>query len=97
MKKLAKKEQHALKKVLDKFEQEIIIGAGLINTSGAFANTKYVDHDQMWINIEVRWGIQNGDENITHTEKWRLVRKDLTRFINNLITLKEVVRCIEIN
>ena len=72
-----KKTDEAVKKALDKLEQDTIISQGYKNISGAFAIADIFDYDNEFFDIELKFGIQDGEENYVYTEQLKMDRKTL--------------------
>lgn len=76
VKQLTKKELTRLKKVLENLENEVY---NLYrNISGTFAKAEMYDYDDEIIDVEFKYGIQDGCDNVTHTESISIDRKTMT-------------------
>ena len=71
---LTEQEKDRLQNVFETIQNDAIFMNGLRNISGAFCQTRMYNHDDRIINIEVKWGVQDGDENTVHTDHVKLDR-----------------------
>lgn len=71
---LTGQEKDRLQNVFETIQKDVILANGLRNISGAFCQTRMDDHDDRIISIEVKWGVQDGDENTVHTDHIELDR-----------------------
>lgn len=67
----------AVKNALDELESETIDLQGLRNISGGFASADIFDYDEAYFDVELKFGIQDGDQNTVHTEQYRMDRLTL--------------------
>ena len=74
-KQLSPEELEKLKEVLSKFEQDTKRDTGVINISGGYAIAEMFNYDDQWIDVELKWGVQNDVENRPHSENYKINRK----------------------
>ena len=91
LKQLTKKELKTLGKVLDEFDRQTTIDTGVARISGGFAVADMFNYDDEYIDIQLKWGIQNDCENNVHSEQWKLKRSVLSQ----KKTIKQIVEEIE--
>ena len=73
--KLSKAEKDGAEVLLKNLETEAYLPYK--NLSGGFAIAKITDIDDETISIELRHGIQDGDEDTVHTERIQVFRKGM--------------------
>lgn len=73
-KELTDQEKYRLQNVFETIQNDVILTNGLLKISGAFCQTRVDDYDDRVIDVEVKWGIQDGDENTVHTDHVKLDR-----------------------
>lgn len=73
-KELTEHEKDRLQNVFETIQNDFIIANGLQRISGAFCQTRVDDYDDRVINVEVKWGVQDGDEDTVHTNHIELDR-----------------------
>ena len=78
MKELTEQETDVLKKVLDLFEHQTVCETGVRRISGGFANADYSEHDDDYVYITLKWGVQSDCADTVHTEDWKLFREELS-------------------
>lgn len=69
------KDKELLQKVcdkLDKLERETYYSTGIKYHSGGFAEAEVYRHDEEYLDIELKWGIQNDATNVVHIENYKL-------------------------
>ena len=76
MKDLTKDEEEKLNAIMDKLEREAL--NYYYKRSGAFANAEAWNYDDEFIDIELKYGIQDGEEDSEHTENHKVVRNTMT-------------------
>lgn len=61
-----------LSSILDMFEHATMMETGIIRISGGFAVAEYSSHNDDWIYVTLKWGVQSDVENNVHEEDWQL-------------------------
>ena len=64
-----------LKDVLDEFEWVEYNATGMKHMNGGFARAELDDDagvEDGWVYITLKWGIQDGDEDVVHTEHYKI-------------------------
>lgn len=74
IKELTESEKDRLQNVFETIQNDVIIANGLSKISGAFCQTKVWDYSDDVIDVEVKWGIQDGDDNVVYTDHVELDR-----------------------
>jgi hypothetical protein len=78
--------------VLDEFEWQEYNNTGVKRINGGFAHADFEDFDSEWVYIQLKWGVQDGDENTVHTEQYKIAKSDL---MDGFLTVQEKVRRIQ--
>lgn len=73
-KKLTKVELEKLAVVLTKLEDNTFAEMGYQNRSGGFVDAKHFDYDDDTIDVELKFGIQDGEEDSVNTEQYEIDR-----------------------
>ena len=73
MKALTKEEEIKISKVLNRIEEECCTG----RLNGEFASTEVFNYDNEIIDVELKYGTQDGDTDVVYTEQIKLDRKTL--------------------
>lgn len=73
--KLTDAELEKIKPILENLEKETLLDTGMAKLSGGFATTCIFDYDDDYIDIELKWGIQNDCENRVETEQYKINRR----------------------
>ena len=63
-----------LKEVMDHMERSTVFTTGVHMFSGGFAAAELVGHDEEYYDIQLKWGVQDGDQDSVHTENYKLRR-----------------------
>lgn len=66
-----------VQEALQKFEQQEYSRTGVSKLSGGFSVASIKDKDEDYFYINLKWGVQDGDENTVHTEQWKMCRSTM--------------------
>jgi len=69
---LNEKQIDTIKLVLDLFGQEEKKNTGVHNISGGYAYADMFDNDDLYIDIELNWGVKSDCTDNPHTEQFKL-------------------------
>jgi hypothetical protein len=70
---LSEEDVEKLSKILEDLENELIFSLG--KRSGTFAETEIFDYDEDYIDVYAKFGIQDGESDVTYTEQYKIDRK----------------------
>jgi len=71
---LTEQEKDRLQNVFETIQNDVIFANGLSKISGAFCQTRADGYDDRVINVEIKWGVQDGDEDVVYTDHIELDR-----------------------
>ena len=90
MKPLTNEDFEKLKEVLNEFEYQTLFETGVKKISGGYANAEYSSHNEDWIYITLKWGVQSDVDNDTHEEDWMISLLDF----NGNDKVSGLIRCL---
>ena len=74
---LNKNELRRLADALEKLEAHTIYSQGWKQLSGAWAKAEMFDYDEDIIDVELKFGIQDGEQDVQYTETLKINRKTM--------------------
>lgn len=68
-------DKNKVKELLDLLEAETLNDTGVGKLSGGFAKADMFGFDESYVDVELKWGVQNDIENRVNTEQYKINRK----------------------